>query len=46
VKTFNKHEARTICPDKDWRLQTLVENAGRDLVYSLLFERCTGLNGT
>src|SRR5690242_8988477 len=38
VQTLNKHKARTVRPDQDRRLQTLVENAGRDLVYSFLFE--------
>ena len=43
VQTFDEHEARAVRPDEDRRLQTLVENAGRDLVYSLLFEGRTSL---
>jgi hypothetical protein len=38
VQTLNKYEARAVGPDQDRRLQTLVENTCRDLVYSLLFE--------
>ena len=34
VQTLNKYEARAVRPDQDRRLQALVENAGRDLVYS------------
>ena len=38
VQTLNKYEARAVRPDQDRRLQALVENAGRDLVYSFWFE--------
>ena len=44
VETLYKHEARAVSPDQDRRLQTFVENAGRDLVYSLLFEGRTTLD--
>ena len=43
-RTLNKYEARAVGPDQDRRLQTLVENAGRELVYSLLFEGRTTLD--
>jgi hypothetical protein len=43
VQTLNKYEARAVRPDQDRRLQTLVENARRDFVYSLLFEGRTSL---
>src|SRR5262249_30279184 len=43
-KFLNKYEACAVRPDQDRRLQTPVENACRDLVYSLLFERCTALD--
>jgi hypothetical protein len=33
VQTFDKYEARAVRPNQDWRLQALVENARRDLVY-------------
>ena len=44
VQTLNEYEARAVRPDQDRRLQTLVENAGRDLVYSFLFEGRTTLD--
>jgi hypothetical protein len=44
VQTLNKYEARAVGPDQDRRLQTLVENTCRDLVYSLLFEGRTALD--
>ena len=43
VQTLHKYEARPVRPNKDRRPQALVENARRDLVYSLLFERSTSL---
>ena len=43
VQTLDKYEARPVRPNKDRRLQALVENARRDLVYSLLLERSTSL---
>jgi hypothetical protein len=43
VQTLYKYEARAVSPYQDRRLQALVENARRDLVYSLLFERGTSL---
>ena len=43
MQALDKYKARAVRPDEDRRLQTLVENAGRDLVYSLLFEGRTSL---
>jgi hypothetical protein len=43
VQTLNKYEARAVWPYLGL-LQTLVENAGRDLVYSFLFEGSTALD--
>jgi len=43
VQTLDKYEARPVRPNKDRRLQALVENAGRDLVYSFWFEGRTTL---
>jgi hypothetical protein len=44
VQTLNEYEARAVHPYQDRRLQALVENACRDLFYSLLFEGGTPLN--
>jgi hypothetical protein len=38
MQALDKYKARAVGPDEDRRLQTLVENARRDLVYSLLFK--------
>ena len=43
MQTLNEYEARPVRPNKDRRLQSLVEDARRDLVYSFLFERATTL---
>src|SRR6476660_9205255 len=43
VQTLNEYEARAVRSYQDGRLQALVENARRDLVYSFLFERATTL---
>ena len=43
VQTLNKDEARAVRPYQDRRLQALVENAGRDLVYSFWHEGRTTL---
>ena len=38
LQPVQTYQARAVRPYQDRRLQILVENAGRDLVYSLLFE--------
>jgi hypothetical protein len=43
VQTLNEYQARAVPSYQDGRLQALVENTGRDLVYSFLFERAATL---